>query len=280
MKVGNIEVLPMEYGRFKLDGGAMFGVVPKVLWEKYSPANEKNQIDMALRGMLIKTDSRTILVDTGVGNKMSEKMNNIYSVDFSNFSTENSLQKYSLTHNDITDVILTHLHFDHTGGATDKNDNGEVIPAFKNATYYVQEKQFNWAISPSIRDQASYFNENYVPLKEQNVLKLLQGEEGIIPGISVIPFDGHTPGQQLVKVTSNGQSLLYCGDLIPTAAHIPLPWIMSYDLHPLTTIEDKKKILPKVVEENWILFYEHDPNIVATYVEEDDKGYKMGKRVL
>ena len=279
MKIGSIEIVAMEFGRFKLDGGAMFGVVPKVLWEKYCPADKNNQIDMALRGMLIKTGSRNILVDTGVGDKMSEKMNKIYAVDFSSYSIKKSLQQHHLDFEDITDVIITHLHFDHTGGATINKDN-QIIPTFKNATYYAQEKQFEWAVSPSERDRASYFNENYIPLKEHGVLKLLQGEVEIMPGISVLPVHGHTPGQQLVKVTSKGQTLLYCGDLIPTSAHIPLPWIMSYDLFPLVTLEEKKKILPKVVSENWILFYEHDPNVIASDVIEDEKGYRMGEKVL
>ena len=221
MKIGKIRIEPMEYGRFKLDGGAMYGVVPKVLWEKYSPANDRNQIQMALRGMIIKTESRNILVDTGVGNKMSEKLNKIYAVDFSHYSLADSLHKLNLNFGDITDVILTHLHFDHTGGATGKKEDGSIVPTFPNATYYVQKKQYDWAISPSDRDLASYFPENFVPLNEANVLQILAGEEELFPGIFLIPIHGHTPGQQLVKISQAGETLLYCGDLIPTASHIP-----------------------------------------------------------
>jgi glyoxylase-like metal-dependent hydrolase (beta-lactamase superfamily II) len=280
MVIGNIEILPMEYGRFKLDGGAMFGVVPKVLWQKYSPADENNQINMPLRAMLIKTGDRNILVDTGVGHKMSDKLTKIFSVDFTAFSLVESLKSYNLSFDDISDVILTHLHFDHTGGATKKNEKNEIVPTFPNATYYVQKKQYDWALNPSERDKASYFLENYVPLFENDVLTLIEGDKEILPGISALPIYGHTPGQQLVKISSGGQIVLFCGDLIPTAAHIPLPWIMSYDLQPLVTLEEKKKLLPTVVEENWTLFYEHDPQNIATSVLHDEKGYRMGEKVL
>ena len=280
MKIGEFEIFPMEYGRFKLDGGAMFGVVPKVLWQKYSPADENNQIDMALRGMLIKTGDSNILVDTGVGHKMSDKLNKIFAIDFTSFSLEESLKKYKLSVDDISDVILTHLHFDHTGGATKKNDKSEIIPTFPNANYYVQKKQYDWALNPSERDKASYFLENYVPLFDNEVLTFVEGDKEILPGISVISINGHTPGQQLVKISSDEQTILYCGDLIPTAAHIPLPWIMSYDLQPLVTLEEKKKLLPTIVEENWFLFYEHDPHNIATSVIYNEKGYRMGEKVL
>lgn len=280
MRIGNIQIEPMEYGRFKLDGGAMYGVVPKVLWEKYSPADDRNQIQMALRGMIIQTDSRNILVDTGVGNKMSDKLNKIYAVDFSHYSMADSLQKLNLNYKDITDVILTHLHFDHTGGATGKNEDGSIIPAFPNATYYVQKKQYDWALSPSDRDRASYFPENFVPLYDEKVLQILDGEKELFPGIFLIPIHGHTPGQQLVKISQAGETVLYCGDLIPTASHIPLPWIMGYDLQPLVTLAEKKKILPFAVAENWTLFFEHDPHIVAAKVAENEKGYLMGEKIL
>ncbi len=280
MKIGKIRIEPMEYGRFKLDGGAMYGVVPKVLWEKYSPANDRNQIQMALRGMIIKTESRNILVDTGVGNKMSEKLNKIYAVDFSHYSLADSLHKLNLNFGDITDVILTHLHFDHTGGATGKKEDGSIVPTFPNATYYVQKKQYDWAISPSDRDLASYFPENFVPLNEANVLQILAGEEELFPGIFLIPIHGHTPGQQLVKISQAGETLLYCGDLIPTASHIPLPWIMGYDLQPLVTLDEKKNILPVAAAENWLLFFEHDPHIAAAKVEKTEKGFLMGEKIL
>ncbi len=280
MKIGNIEILPVDYGRFKLDGGAMFGVVPKVLWENYFPANDKNQINMALRGMLIRTGSHNILVDTGVGDKMSDKLNKIYDVDFSNYSISASLTNINLSPEDITDVILTHLHFDHTGGATIRKNNGDIVPAFPNALYYMQKKQYQWANSPSERDRASYFSENYVPLNECGAVKFLDGDEEIFPGVSVVEVNGHTPGQQLVKICSQGQCLLFCGDLIPTSAHVSVPWIMSYDLFPMVTLEEKKKILSAAASENWLLLYEHDPKIIASRVFEDQKGFHPGEKIL
>ena len=280
MKIGNIEILPVDYGRFKLDGGAMFGVVPKVLWENYFPANDKDQINMALRGMLIRTGSHNILVDTGVGDKMSDKLNKIYDVDFSNYSISASLTNINLSPEDITDVILTHLHFDHTGGATIRKNNGDIVPAFPNALYYMQKKQYQWANSPSERDRASYFSENYVPLNECGAVKFLDGDEEIFPGVSVVEVNGHTPGQQLVKICSQGQCLLFCGDLIPTSAHVSVPWIMSYDLFPMVTLEEKKKILSAAASENWLLLYEHDPKIIASRVFEDQKGFHPGEKIL
>lgn len=280
MKFGSVEIFPLEYGRFKLDGGAMFGVVPKVLWQEYAPADENNQIQMALRGLLIRTGTHNLLVDTGVGHKMSEKLNTIYAVDHSRFSMAGSLHQHGLRFEDITAVILTHLHFDHTGGATRNTDSGDVRPTFPNALYYVQQEQLQWALNPSERDRASYLPENFLPLRENGSLRLLEGDQEIAEGISVVTVHGHTPGQQLVRVTAAGQTLLYCGDLIPTAAHIPLPWIMSYDLYPLRTLEEKKRILPRAVQEGWILFFEHDPSIIAARVIQDGKGYRIGEVVL
>jgi glyoxylase-like metal-dependent hydrolase (beta-lactamase superfamily II) len=280
MEAGNIEITPIEYGRFKLDGGAMFGVVPKPLWERVALPDDENRIDMATRGMLIRAGARKILVDTGIGDKMSEKLNRIYAVDFSRFSLENSLKQVGLSYEDITDVILTHLHFDHTGGSTRIDDDENIIPTFPNATYWLQRQQYDWALSPSDRDRASFMPVNYVPLYEKGCLELLEGERELFPGISVIPVHGHTFGQQLIKVADGSEAVLFCADLCPTAAHIPLPYIMGYDLQPLVTLEEKKNILPRVVEEEWTVFFEHDPNIIMAKVEKTDKGFKLAEELM
>ncbi|GBD94508.1 putative quorum-quenching lactonase YtnP [bacterium BMS3Abin05] len=279
MKIGPYELYAIEHGRFKLDGGAMFGVVPKVLWEKTNPADEKNRIEMALRSLLIMGDGKVILVDTGTGTKLNDKLKSIYEIDFSAFNTEKSLNAFGLKAEDVTHVILTHLHFDHTGGATVRLNSGAVKPAFPKATYYIQKGQYAWGRKPSERDQASYFPENYVPLEEAGQLVQLKDSRELFPGIEVRRLFGHTPAMQVVKVSDGEKTLFYCADLIPTASHIPLPWIMAYDLNPLLTLEEKKMILPAAVKDHWTLMYEHDANHAATKVIFDGRYYRMGEEV-
>lgn len=258
MKIGRYEIYSVETGRFRLDGGAMFGVVPKVIWNNLNQSDERNRIELALRAMLIRCEGRNILVDTGIGNKWSEKYIDIYGIDHTKYSLESSLEKLGLKTDDITDVILTHLHFDHAGGAT-LFDDGKLKPTFKNATYYVQRRNLELAMKPNEKEKASYLPENFEPLIEFNQLKILDGEFEFLEGIELIVSDGHTIGQQLVKISDRSKTLFYCGDLIPTSSHIRIPYIMSYDIQPLVTIEEKKKILKRAVEEGWILFFEHDP---------------------
>ena len=274
MNVGGIEVLAIECGRFRLDGGAMFGVVPKVLWEKHAPADEKNRIAIALRSMLIRTGPDIILVDTGPGEGLPRKLRDIYAVDQQSSSLAQSLEEGGLDFGDITRVVLTHLHFDHAGGATKADASGQMAPTFPSATYYVQRKQYEWALDPDDRDRASYLPEDFVPLKKQGRLRVLDGETEIAAGVSVLPVHGHTPGQQLVKISAKGETLLYCADLIPTAAHVPIPWIMSYDLEPLVTVREKQALLGAASAEEWTLFYEHDPNVVASGVVKNERGFQ------
>ena len=279
MKIGPYELFSFEHGRFKLDGGAMFGVVPKVLWEKTNPADGKNRIDMALRSLLIIGNGKVILVDTGIGSKLNEKLMLIYGVDYSRYSTGKSLEKMGLKPEDVTDVILTHLHFDHAGGATEADESGTVKPTFPNAAYYIQKGQYAWGKKPSERDRASFFPGNYIPLEQAGQLVLLEESQELFPGIEVRKLFGHTPSMQIVRVTDGSQTLLYCADLMPTASHIPLPWIMAYDLNPLLTLEEKKDILPTAVKENWTLMFEHDPFHAASKVIHDGKDYRMGEEV-
>ncbi len=280
MKLGRFEIVPVEFGRFMLDGGAMFGVVPKPLWNRTNPADEENRIQMTTRGMLIRMDQKNILVDTGIGHKMSEKLNQIYAVDFSRYTLKDSLNQLGFEYSDITDVILTHLHFDHTGGSTIFDEKNNPAPTFPNATYWIQESQYQWALKPSDRDKASFMPENFVPLNDSGQLEKVNGDTEIYPGISLLKIDGHTFGQQMIKVQDGSDTILYCADLFPTSAHIPLPYIMSYDLQPLSTLEEKKKYLAQICDENWMLFFEHDPNTILANVEKTEKGYALGERLM
>ncbi len=278
MHIAGYEIFTVETGYVSLDGGAMFGVVPKTLWSKTNPADEYNRIQLALRTMVIRNETHTILVDTGVGQKMNEKLSKIYNVDLREYELIKSLKEKGISPEDITDVIVTHLHFDHIGGAT-YYENGELKLTFPNARYHVQGEQWYWANNPSEKDRASYMPENFKPIEEEGKLVELEGPKEIFPGIEVLVFYGHTSGMQLPKISDGKQTLLYCADLMPTASHIPLPYIMAYDNNPLVTLEEKKRLLPKIVEENWTLVFEHDPFRAAGTVELTDKGFRLGKEV-
>ncbi|MCL5268135.1 MAG: MBL fold metallo-hydrolase [Bacteroidetes bacterium] len=279
MLIGKYTLFALETGRFYLDGGAMFGVIPKALWNRTNPADDRNRIELALRTLLIRNDKRCIMVDTGIGENWDSKFSDIYGVDHSTYSLERSLLGAGLSFGDVTDVIITHLHFDHAGGATHRNERGEIVPAFPNATYYIQKKHYEWAVNPSEKDQASFMSEKYVPLYEEGKLRLLEGEVEFMPGIRIRLSDGHTVAQQNVLVTDGTKTLFHPGDMIPTSSHIPLPFIMGYDNFPLITLEEKKSLLRRAVEGGWLLFFEHDPKHAATYVEKTEKGYRAGKPV-
>ncbi len=279
MRVGGYTLNALETGRFRLDGGAMFGVVPKVLWNRSDPADERNRIELALRTLLIRDDEHCIMVDTGIGEKWDEKFTDIYGIDHSKFSLRNSLSAIGVLPNDITDVILTHLHFDHVGGATFLDNDGSFKPAFPNATYYVQKKQYEWAVKPSEKDRASFVKETFVPLCEQGKLKLLDGEIELFPGIFIKLSEGHTVAQQNVLITDGGKNLYHPGDMIPTLSHVPLPFIMGYDNFPLTTLEEKTTVLNRATKEDWIIFFEHDSKCPATFIEKTEKGFRAGKPV-
>ncbi|MGR3178179.1 MAG: MBL fold metallo-hydrolase [Candidatus Anammoxibacter sp.] len=278
MKIGDYEIHSIETGTFVLDGGAMFGIVPKAIWDRKIPADEKNRIDMALRCLLIVGNKRRILVDVGIGDKCSKKFTEIYKIDLTSCNIRKSIKEYGLTVEDITDVILTHLHFDHVGGAT-YIENGNLRLVFLNATYYIQKEHYALAHNPSEKDKGSFRNENFEPLEEAGKLKIISGEFEIFPGVSLIVSNGHTVGQQLVKVSNGVNTLVYCADLIPTSAHIPIPYVMSYDLYPLVTIEEKKKLLHNASEGDWVLFFEHDPLVEAVKVKKGAKGFEISEIV-
>lgn len=274
MKIGKYELHSLESGTLMLDGGAMYGVVPKPLWERNSPADEKNRIKLSTRHLLLLSDDKKIIVDTGSGKNWDEKFEKIYSVDHSAHDMFPALDKLGVQREDITDVILTHLHFDHIGGAV-LFENDKIIPAFPNAQYHIQKKQFEWGLNPSQRDKASYFKDRFVPLAEEGILNLIDGETNFDDDIELLVIEGHTFSQQLVKISDSSNTLLYCADLIPLSSHINPPFIMGYDLQPLVTLEEKKKLLPKAVDENWTLFFEHDPVIAAAKITSTEKGFAI-----
>ncbi len=276
MQIGKYKLSVVNTGYFRLDGGAMFGIIPKNLWGKTNPPDDQNRIKLATRNLLLEKGEKKILVDTGMGYKWDEKAKKIYDIDPQKNSIEISLNEFNLKPEDITDVILTHLHFDHTGGST-KSENGKIVPAFPKAKYFVQKKNFEWAMNPSDRDKGSYIKDNFEPLYEEGMLNLLSDEK-FDDEIDFIVVNGHTFGQQLLKISDSKNTILYCGDLFPTTSHIPLPYVMGYDLQPLITITEKKKILPAAVDENWKLFFEHDPETVLATVVNTDKGFKIGEK--
>lgn len=279
LMIGPYRVSTLETGEFALDGGAMFGVIPKTLWSREHPADELNRIELALRTLLLVGDDRVILVDTGIGEKFAAKYAAMYGISFEKFSLKKALAAHGLGPDDVTDVILTHLHFDHAGGAT-RLENGEPVPTFAKATYWVQTRNWEWANAPSEKDRASYLPENFLPLQASGQLQLLEGEGEILPGISAWLSDGHTIGQQLIKISDGQTTLIYCADIIPTASHLKLPYIMGYDLQPLLTLEEKRKVLQQAIAENWIVVFEHDPQLPACRVRQGAKGPEVAEKIF
>lgn len=279
MKIGIYNLVSVETGRFALDGGAMFGVVPKTLWNKTNPADELNRITLALRSLLLFNNEKVILVDAGIGQKWAEKHKDIYKIDFSKHNIENSLKKYGFTKNDVTDVILTHLHFDHTGGSTFADGKGEIQLSFPNATHFINKRNWEHALAPTDRDKASFVKEDFYPIFEKGKLKIIEETSKVFENIEFIISDGHTIGMQLVKVSDKKNTLIYCADLIPTSSHIPIPFVMGYDIQPLVTVQEKKKVLAQAVKEDWILFFEHDPISEACKVKFENGKFSAAERI-
>jgi glyoxylase-like metal-dependent hydrolase (beta-lactamase superfamily II) len=274
MKIGRYTVDIIETGRFRLDGGAMFGVVPKTLWEKATPADSANTIAMTTRSLLLRDDVRIILVDTGIGDTGNEKFRSIYSVDRSEHEMVAALAAVGLTPADVTDVILTHLHFDHAGGCVREAD-GQLELLFPDARHFVQKRHWLWALEPSEKDRASFIAERFLPLHDAGILTLLDEGEEVFTDIDLHVVDGHTFAQQLVRIEGDDASVLYAADLIPMSAHIPAPWVMSYDLQPLVTLREKHAVLERAAEHGDILVFEHDPLVEAATVLRGNRGYTM-----
>ncbi len=277
MVFGKMQIDTVDTGVFYLDGGAMFGVVPKILWaSKYDKGDELNRVPLKAKPLLIRTPTMNILIDTGNGNKFSEKAEQFYSIDREKSSIEFALKKFNLAPKDINVVILTHLHFDHCGGAT-VNYNGAVVPSFPNATYYVQRSHFNWAINPTGKDKASFNPEDFIPLRDRNQLVLLDGDTNLLNFLKLKPVSGHTQDMQIVYIDAGEESFVYPADLIPTAAHLGIPFLMAYDNQPLLCIEEKKIVLNDCVASNKILIFEHDAKVDSARIIETANGYGLGE---
>ncbi len=271
MKIGNYDLYSIETSRFALDGGAMFGIVPKTLWEKKISPDEKNRIPMCTRSLFLVSKDKRILIDTGNGDKWDDKNRSIYKIDTNSVNIQNALNHLGYTPEDITDIINTHLHFDHCGGNTRFDNSDKIVPAFPNATYWIQKTNWELATHPTEKDRASYLANNWEVLMENGMIEFVDGPGEILPGITVITSNGHTTGQQHPIISDGITTIFYCGDIIPTSAHIPVPWVMGYDIFPVTTMEEKKKLLPRMVDENWILFFEHDVDCEAVILGRDGK---------
>ena len=270
-----MKLYPIETGNLKLDGGAMFGVVPKVLWQKAYPSDENNLCNWAMRCLLVEDGSRKILIDNGIGDKQDENWLKHYYLN-GEATLETSLEKIGFKLEDITDVILTHMHFDHCGGSVKWNkDKSGYELAFPNAKYWTSRQQFDWATNPNRREKASFLKENILPIQESGKLELIDEEGEYIPGITFKMYHGHTEGQVIPHIQYNGKTVVFMANLMPSAAHIPMPWIMAYDTKPLQTLDDRERFYAEALENGYILFLEHDLYNEACTIEDTPKGAKL-----
>ena len=279
-KIGRFVVHAIQAGGQKLDGGAMFGVVPKPLWERRIPADERNRIQLGMRCLLIEHESGLVLLDNGAGNKEDAKFHEIYGVENEGGDgrtrLEAGMRAAGFRPEDVAIVIDTHLHFDHAGGNTYRDASGAVRLSFPNARYVVQAGEYHYATHTNERTAASYFPHNFVPVAEAGRYDLVDGEREIVAGIRVLPTPGHTPHHQSVLIDGGGERACYFGDLVPTAAHLPLPWIMGYDVEPLVTLESKRALLARAVAERWLGVFEHDATVAWGRIVQERKGYAVG----
>lgn len=274
----NITIEVFQESKFALDGGAMFGVVPKTLWNRKSPGDEMNRINLAANIVLIRHPEYTLLIEQGMGDKWNEKQIEMFNIRQQKSQIEH-LAERGVKPEDVSHVILTHLHFDHCGGSTIKNTDGEIAPTFPNAKYFVQKTQYEEAVNPHERNQASYIQDTFIPLMHAGQLELLDGDCEVIDGISSIVTGGHAAGHQVIEIDYDDFKAVFIGDLIPTAYHVNLAWIMGYDLYPNDTLAMKKKLLPRYVDEQRLIIFPHEDRYFAGYVtyDEEKKRYKVRK---
>lgn len=271
-----MKLYSINAGYFKLDGGAMFGVVPKSIWNKINPADENNMCTWALRCLLIEDGNKLVLVDNGMGDKQDAKFFSYYYMHGED-TLETSLAKQGFSKEDITDVILTHLHFDHCGGSIIR-DGEKLVPAFKNATYWSNEQHWNWAVNPNDREKASFLKENILPIQESGQLKFIDVKDGVklvTDNITARFAFGHTDAMMLPQIRYKGRTVVYMADLLPSTGHIPIPYVMAYDMFPLTTLKEKKAFLQEAVDEDYILYFEHDPKVECCTVQMTEKGIRV-----
>ncbi|MDB3913442.1 MBL fold metallo-hydrolase [Flavobacteriaceae bacterium] len=270
-----MRIYPIQTGNFKLDGGAMFGVVPKSIWQKTNPADSNNMIEMGMRSLLIEDGNKLILIDTGMGNKQSDKFFGYY-YQFGDFSLDTSLASYGFHRDDITDVFLTHLHFDHCGGSIQWNKNQTGYePAFKNAKFWSNQEHWNWATHPNPREKASFLEENILPIQESGQLNFISENSFQQVGFNVLKMDGHTEKQMLPKIFYQGKTIIFMADLLPTIGHIPVPYVMGYDTRPLLTIKEKEAFLSEAADHDYFLFLEHDAYSEICTVQHTNKGVRL-----
>ena len=279
MKVGNYTLYSIETSQFSLDGGAMFGIIPKTLWEKEAPADEYNRIQMVTRSLLVVSNERKIIIDTGNGDKWDDRNRSRYNIDLDKINLSSSLEKYGFIPADITDVFCTHLHFDHAGGNTSIED-GKIVPTFPNATYWIHQDNWDLANSPSEKDRGSYLAENWSVLAENGMIEYVTDREEFLPGIEIMLTYGHTIGMMHPLIKDGDNTVFYAADIFPMAAHVPLAWVMAYDLNPVQTIKEKRSLLPTMVDKNWTVFFEHDPLRQAGKVTMDGKHYRLKEAVI
>ena len=272
--LGDLELVSLLDGYFRLDGGAMFGVVPKPLWERRASADERNRIQLAARPLLVRGSSKLLLIDAGIGNKMDAKSVDIYAIDRAR-SVADSLADNGLSEDDVEVVLASHLHFDHFGGATKKQADGTILPAFPRARYVVRRSEWEDATHPHERNRASYLPDDFVPLQAAGVLDLFDEDQEILPGVRVRWTGGHARSHQVVMIESAGRTAVFTADMIPTTAHIDEPWIMGYDLYPMDTLAFKREFLREAIDREYLIFFEHDPVIAAGYIRE-----KQGKKYV
>jgi glyoxylase-like metal-dependent hydrolase (beta-lactamase superfamily II) len=269
-----MKLYSINAGHFKLDGGAMFGVVPKSMWNKLNPSDENNMCNWAMRCLLIEDEGRLILIDNGMGNKQDEKFFGYYYLNGDD-TLEKSLAKYGFSKEDITDVFLTHLHFDHCGGSIEKV-NEQLVPAFKNATYWSNENHWQWAVHPNDREKASFLKENILPIHQSGKLQFVETKEGIefTKNVKIRFVKGHTESMMLPQIKYKDKTIVYMADLFPSEAHIPIPYVMAYDTRPLETLVEKKSFLTEALENDYILFFEHDREIECCNLQQTIKGIR------